>query len=135
MNFHTQYPCYPCSVCPIFQLMLDLQILPPRFGGRFCSFRNSWIPPTCFQDAAQDSWGRRFEGRGVGVLVEWQNKARRDKTKRNGSDWMAIQKKYIEGNCVQVEMSLKGFCFKNLQIINFSNKSSFRKAGETWKRC
>lgn len=34
MNFHTQYPC---SVCPIFQLMQDLQILPPRFGGRFCS--------------------------------------------------------------------------------------------------
>ena len=62
------------------------------------------------QDAAQDTWGRRFEGRGVGVLVEWQNKARREK-KRNGSDWMAIQKKYIEGNCVQVEMSLKGFCF------------------------
>ena len=63
------------------------------------------IPPTCLQDAAQDTWGRRFDGRGVGVLVEWQNKARRDKTKRNGSDWMAIQKKYIEGNCVQVEMS------------------------------
>jgi len=39
------------------------------------------------QDAAQDTWGRRFEGRGVGVLVEWQNKARREKkTERIGLD-------------------------------------------------
>lgn len=96
MNFHIQYLC---SVCPIFQLMQDFQILPPRFGDRFCSFRNSWIPPTCPQDAAQDTWGRRFEGRGVGVLVEWQNKARREE--KNGTDrtgWQfrkSIQKEIV----------------------------------------
>ena len=37
------------------------------------------------QDATNETWGvRNFEGRGVGVLVEWQNKARRTECGRHG---------------------------------------------------
>lgn len=80
-----------------------------RFGGRFCE-------EFCSQellDSPNVSFPRmRRRTPGVDALREealafwWSGRIRpEEKKKRNGSDWMAIQKKYIEGNCVQVEMS------------------------------
>ena len=113
MNFHTQYPC---SVCPIFQLMQDLQILPPRFGGRFCSQELLDSPNVSFPRM-------RRRTPGVDALREealafwWSGRIRpEEKKKRNGSDWMAIQKKYTEGNCVQDEMSWKDFVLNTFRL-------------------
>lgn len=128
---HVQYVVY-FNWCWIYRFYL--QIWGPLLWGVLFPGTPGFPQRVVPQDAAQDTWGRRFEGRGVGVLVEWQNKARREKkTERIGLDGNS-EKVYRRKLCTSWD-ELKGFCFKNLQIINFSNKSSFRKAGETWKRC
>ena len=82
----------------LIKCRIDLQILPSDLGPFFVEgfprpSSQELLDSACHpQDAAQDTWGRRFEGRGVGVLVEWQNKARTKKDTRNGWDEMADKK-------------------------------------------
>ena len=105
MNFHK----YPVSMFSMSYISIDA-----GFPHRVPRMRRRTPGVDALREEALAFW--------------WSGRIRPEEKKKNGTDRTGWQKKYIEGNCVQVEMSLKGFCFKNLQIINFSNKSRFRKA-------